>query len=516
MADERTRAGTAAAVRAPDTAWMTSVIQQIVGALPAGCSWLRPVTGDDGTVVDFEVAAATGETHDLYRLGARRVGARVGALYPSMVGGHLWQAYHRVHATGRPDRVDEFVYAENATGVAAESRYLVTVHPVLGGLLVYWERLDEQRRRQSGTERLGRLGWSEYDLVTGRSSWSPGVYRIFDRDPGLGPAGRAEQSAAMLAADRGLAEAAWQTLDSGEPSDVTVRFRIGESVKHLRILSDVARDGDGNPVKIYAVVQDVTARVGSHDAITKLREALHTREMTALAEHRLAGQLQRLIQPVPPGSFQLAGLEAMVGYLPAESALHVGGDWFHARTQPDGRVALAIGDVAGHGREAAGGMAHLRFALIAWLSIGISDPGVLLAHLNRLCAQLDLTATAIVAVYDPATRTITWARAGHTAPLLGRAGACEEVDLPGGILLGADSTAAYPVAVRHLEPDDLVVLYTDGLIERRDAGSDDLLDAVKLSVARVSGRPGALDRLRPALQTASSDDDTCTLTVRVR
>jgi PAS domain-containing protein len=515
MADERARAGTAVA-GPPDTAWITSVIQQIVGALPAGCSWVRPVLDADGVVVDFEVAAATAETHDLYRLGPRRVGGRLSALYPSMVGGPLWQAYHRVLETGRSERMDEFVYVERAAGVAAESRYVVTIHPVLGGLLVFWERLDEQQRRQDGTERLGRLGWSEYDLISGRSSWSPGVYRIFDRDPALGPMTRAEQNAAMLSDDRGVAEAAWQTLDTGASSDVTVRFRIGDGIKHLRILSDVARDGAGHPVKIYAVVQDVTSRVGSRDAITKLREALHTREMTALAEHRLAAQLHHLIQPVPPGPFALAGLEAMVGYQPAESALHVGGDWFHAQTQPDGRVALAIGDVAGHGREAAGGMAHLRFALVAWLSIGIDDPSTLLRHMNRLCVQLDLTATAIVALYDPASRTLTWARAGHMAPLLGRAGGCAELELPGGVMLGAESGAAYPALVRTLRPGDVVVMYTDGLTERRNADSDDVLDSIKRTVAAVSTGPSALERLRPVLQVASPDDDTCTLAVRVR
>ena len=93
----------------------------------------------------------------------------------------------------------------------------------------------------------------------------------------------------------------------------------------------------------------------------------------------------------------------MVGYLPAESAVRVGGDWYHAQELPDGRAVLAVGDVAGHGMGAASGMAHLRFALIAWLSIGIDDPSVLLGHLNRLCLQLRITGTAVIGVYDPAT-----------------------------------------------------------------------------------------------------------------
>ena len=129
--------------------------------------------------------------------------------------------------------------------------------------------------------------------------------------------------------------------------------------------------------------------------------------MTALAEHRLAAQLQNMIQPVPREPFPLAGLQAVVSYLPAESAVQVGGDWYHAQTLPDGQVALAVGDVAGHGLEAANGMAHLRFSLVAWLSIGIRDPGTLLGHMNRLCLQLGITGTAAIAVYDPARGTLS-------------------------------------------------------------------------------------------------------------
>lgn len=493
------------------------LVQEILSAIPAGCTWLLPVTGEAGAVVDYTVAATSDQVRDIHGRGAGRVGARLSELYPSMVGGPLWALYERVLRTGTPGRMEDFEYEQKNAGVVAHSRFFITVHRALGGLLVWWQRSDEHELRLENTELLGSLGWAEYDVVSGRSDWSPGMYRIFERDPALGPMSRAEQSAARLAEDRGMAEAAWQTLDSGGRSDVTVRFRIGAGVKHLRILSDAARDAAGAPVKIYAVVQDVTARENSRTELQQLGDRLRSREMTALAEHRLAAQLQNMIQPVPREPIALHGLEAMVGYLPAESAVRVGGDWYHAETLPDGEVLLAIGDVAGHGLQAASGMAHLRFALVAWLSIGIRDPGVLLGHLNRLSLQLRLTGTAVVARFDPATRRLSWARAGHLPPLLSRSGTGAELPRPPGLLLGADGGAAYPVVTADLRPDDVVLFYTDGLIERRHTGTAERLEWVKENLTAAAAEPAGwvLTRLRGLLQSTNPDDDTCLLAVRV-
>jgi serine phosphatase RsbU (regulator of sigma subunit) len=493
------------------------VVRVLLAAIPAGCTWLLPIAGDDGTVTDFRVAATSEQIHDIYGRGTQRLGGRLRELYPSMVDGPLWMLYLKVLRTGAPATMDEFQYEESRPGVVAESRFEVSVQRVLGGLLVWWQRVDEHRRRLESTELLGSLGWAEYDLATGHSDWSPGMYRIFQRDPADGPLPRADQAAAILAEDRGVAEAAWQTLDVGAASDVTVRFRIDDAVKHLRILSDLARDADGQPVKIYAVVQDVTARVASRTEIERLSDQLRVGELTALAEHRLARQLQQMIQPVPAGSFELDGLEAMVSYLPAESALQVGGDWYHAQTLPDGRVVLAVGDVAGHGLEAANGMAHLRFALVAWLAVGIRDPGLLLRHLNRLCAELGITGTAVIGVYDPRTRLLPWARAGHMAPMLSRDGRDIDLEQPPGLLLGADTEVDFPVANARLQPGDLVLFYTDGLVERRGNVVRRATE-VRDHLRAVSAEPGLdpLPRLRRLLHAPSPDDDTCTLAVRVR
>jgi serine phosphatase RsbU (regulator of sigma subunit) len=494
------------------------VVRELLAAIPAGCTWLLPIAGDDGTVIDFRVAATSDRIHDIYGRGTRRLGGRLRELYPSMVDGPLWVLYLEVMRTGVPATMDEFQYEESRLpGVVAESRFEVSVQRVLGGLLVWWERVDEHRRRLESTELLGSLGWAEYDLATGHSEWSPGMYRIFQRDPADGPLARADQAAAVLPEDRGISEAAWQTLDAGAASDVTVRFRIGGVVKHLRVLSDLARDVGGRPVKIYAVVQDVTARVASRTEIERLSDQVRVRELTAVAEHRLALQLQQVIQPVPAGSFELDGLEARVSYLPAESAVQVGGDWYFAQTLPDGRVALAVGDVAGHGLDAASGMAHLRFALVAWLSVGIRDPGLLLCHLNRLCAQLGITGTAVIGVYDPRSRLLPWARAGHMAPLLARDGRSIDLEQPPGLLLGAETGTDFPVAHTRLHPGDLVLFYTDGLVERRGNVARRAAE-VRDHLRTVSAEPGPdpLAQIHRLLHAPSPDDDTCTLAVRVR
>jgi serine phosphatase RsbU (regulator of sigma subunit) len=493
---------------------VAALVQRVLSVIPSGCTWLIPIQDPHGETIDFRIAAAGSGGRDIYGRGATRVDARLSEIYPSMVAGPLWRMYLDVLASGESARLGEFQYSERQPGIVADSNFDVAAYPLLGGLLVWWQRLDEDRLRLDRTELLGRLGWAEYDLASGVSDWSPGMYRIFGRDPAEGPMTRAEQTAALLPDDRGVSETAWQTMDSGAASDVTVRFQFGTSVKYLRILSDLARDADGNPLKIYAVVQDITAREDSRTEIERLSDQLRRREITSLAEHRLAGQLQNMIQPIPTDPFALAGLEAVVTYLPAESAVQVGGDWYHAQDLPDGRVVLAIGDVAGHGLEAASGMAHLRYGLLAWLSIGIRDPAMLVEHLNRLCTQLKITGTAVVAVYDPSTRSLCWARAGHPAPLLARAGAAGPLPTPPGLLLGARPDAVYPSSSEQLAADDLVLFYTDGLVERRAINPAGRLGQVKQALVEVTGQ-ASVARLREQLSYPSPYDDTCTLAVRV-
>src|SRR5689334_15421619 len=126
------------------------VVRELLAAVPAGCTWLLPITGDDGRTVDFRVAATSDQVRDIYGRGSQRVDARLRELYPSLADGPLWRLYLQVIATGEPGGMDEFHYDG--------SRFEISVHRVLGGLLVWWTRVDEHRRRMESIELLGSLG----------------------------------------------------------------------------------------------------------------------------------------------------------------------------------------------------------------------------------------------------------------------------------------------------------------------------------------------------------------------
>src|SRR5437588_389308 len=124
-------AGDAGPPATPDDR-VVGVVREILRVMPAGCTWLLPIRGADGRVADFHVAATSGYGPDLYSRGTDRVDERLSGLYPSMVGGPLWEAYREVLATGTPVRVPAFEYHDESAGIVAESVFDVTVHRVLG------------------------------------------------------------------------------------------------------------------------------------------------------------------------------------------------------------------------------------------------------------------------------------------------------------------------------------------------------------------------------------------------
>jgi serine phosphatase RsbU (regulator of sigma subunit) len=244
--------------------------------------------------------------------------------------------------------------------------------------------------------------------------------------------------------------------------------------------------------------------------------AAEARLAAELAEERhVALELQRAILPLHDEAFDLPGLRTMVRYLPASPAGRVGGDWYITADMPGGHVLIAIGDVAGHGLAAAAGMARLRGAL-AGLAITGSPPEQLVGWLNDLVRHVapEHTASVIAGYFDPPSRTLTWAQAGHPPPVLVRDSWARPLQPPAGILLGAGHEE-YAAATLALVPGDLLLLYSDGLIERRDRSVDVGMATLTAAVRGIADPEQAIEAALRAFGSTDLEDDTCLVALHV-
>ncbi|MFF3504518.1 SpoIIE family protein phosphatase [Streptomyces sp. NPDC003247] len=204
-------------------------------------------------------------------------------------------------------------------------------------------------------------------------------------------------------------------------------------------------------------------------------------------EAALARGLQRAL--LPRRLSRHARVETAGHYLPGTEGMEVGGDWYDVVEAGDG-LALVIGDVQGHGVQAAATMGQLRSAVRAF-ALGDRPPGEVMAGTNHLLIDLDpgLFASCCYVRLDPATGVARAVDAGHLPPLLRHPdGRTEEVDLPGGVVLGVDARARYPVAELRLEPGSILALYTDGLVERPGHDIDEGITALRTALA-TAGAP---------------------------
>ena len=504
----------------PRPADWTADTQAVLDIMPGAVCLSVPVRDVAGRIVDYEVAAASRGAVDVNgRRGREMVGLRVLEAYPSLADTDLPAELAQVLATGRGREVGPFAYRDDRGGVEAAAVFTVRLHRLGAGVLVSWVRHDEERRyaaRLALTERLGNLGWAEWDLTTDTVNWSDQLMAIFGREVADGPA-RLEDFPRLIVSDdlAGFERAVAALLDGQAPMDVTFRVRARGGVRHLRAVCEAAYDVKGRPVRAFGIVQDVTAEEAARRTRRRLvgvERELTERQRVLQTEHRLVAHLRQIILPLPDRPIDRPGLQVAVRYRPAEEEALLGGDWYDLVALPSGGTLLAVGDVAGHGLTAAGTMARLRHALAA-LAVTTNDPAELLGYLNRLVYDdpAEPTATVVVARYDPPTRTLTWAQGGHPPPILVAPGIGRALARPHGTLVGARRDTVYVNAEVRLPPHATVLLYTDGLIERRGMDGD-WVKPVLAALAGAEREPVAdlLDRLRPA----NLDDDTCVLGLR--
>ena len=299
--------------------------------------------------------------------------------------------------------------------------------------------------------------------------------------------------------------------------------------RHWRAENIPVLDDEGRLRFILHRTEEVTDVVREHAARTEAESDLVVRARQLEEANRLlrdardrerhvALALQRSMLPVPPAD--LPGVAIAARYRPAEDALFVGGDFYDVVPLSEDSVALAVGDVVGKGLAAAAVMGQLRSALSA-ATHGADGPPEALDTLDRYARTIEGTlGTTVVQVrFDRSRGTVRWARAGHVPPLLvtpeGEARFLTEAGSPP---LGVgDPDTPHAKAEAPFPAGTTLVLYTDGLVERRgrsiSVGLDALVDAVRrfrhLDVEPLAD--AVLDALR---EDGPAPDDTALLVAR--
>ncbi|WP_078888293.1 SpoIIE family protein phosphatase [Streptomyces sclerotialus] len=226
---------------------------------------------------------------------------------------------------------------------------------------------------------------------------------------------------------------------------------------------------------------------------------------------QIAERLQRSLLPVLP---DIPHLRMAARYAPSSTTAQIGGDWYDSFVVPNGRTAVVIGDVAGHDLEAAVAMSQLR-SMLRGIAIDCQEPPeeVLrrLDMANHTLSQ-EATATCIYAIVT-GPRTGPWelkhSSAGHLPPLLTtREGETRYLEGGAGLLLGMEPDMPRPGATNSLPAHSTLLLYTDGLIERRDESLDHAMDRLRRHTAELADEPLDVfcDELLIGLSADSADD----------
>jgi anti-sigma regulatory factor (Ser/Thr protein kinase) len=315
-----------------------------------------------------------------------------------------------------------------------------------------------------------------------------------------------EISAEATGANALRVEAGTPKGDLGKPTTLVAALASGQLYAgKLTCSLDTERE---EPVAEFA---QIIAILGQLISVSVVAHSLSARE------HRIADRLARALLPHELPS--APGFELSAAYRPASDEAEVGGDWYDAFFLPDGRLAISIGDVAGHGLDAAVVMGELRQTARA-AAIGAERPAEVLEQINAAFRMLGGPVgmvTAIFATYDPRTNDLIFASAGHPPPVLAlEDGTTWQLPI-GGLPLGcADAVDSRDWSFT-LPEGSTLYFYTDGLIENdRDLerGERELLGAIRTLVA--SGERTAEELVESIFAGTTNRDDAAALTLTSR
>ncbi|MGW5330014.1 ATP-binding SpoIIE family protein phosphatase [Streptomyces sp. NPDC004014] len=304
-------------------------------------------------------------------------------------------------------------------------------------------------------------------------------------------------------AELGLLPLLDQVLRSGRPR--TLKSRKALDGRSYTFTCTPVTEGGDRDAGVLVFATDVTDHA---EAAERLRASERRQRETAVT-------LQRSL--LPQELEQPDDLRIAATYQPGGTEAAVGGDWYDVITLGGGRTALVIGDVMGRGVRAAAVMGQLRTAVRAYARLDL-PPHEVLQLLDGLAAEIDANqiATCAYAVHDPNEGRLVYASAGHL-PILVRDenGTVLRADEPTGPPLGTGGWVHASGSIP-LGPGSTAVLYTDGLVERRDEDLDEGIASLERALSGATGTPQVVcDRLvRSAGVTADHDDDVAVLVLQ--
>lgn len=365
-------------------------------------------------------------------------------------------------------------------------------------LLAVVRDVTERREAEAVQERLAAIVEASVDAIVGFdldgviTSWNPAAWRLF----GYLPADMVGRHVSVLVPpeSRGAQERIFaRALREGVVRDwKTEAVRHDGSLVPVSLALSLLLDPAGAPTGVAGVIRDQSER-----------QRYET-------ERDIAETLQRILLPEESPDFP--GLAVATRYFPGGAGLQVGGDWYDVFALPGRRLGVAVGDVVGRGVGAAAVMGQLRVALRAY-ALEFSSPATVLACLGRLAQSLDDSqmATVLYGVVDPDDASIVLASAGHPPPLMVRAnGDVGFLDVDGAPPLGVLESPPTQV-VERLEPGCLLLLYTDGLIERRGASIEDGMATVARAAAGAADVEMLCERVSEAMSAEGCSDDVALL-----
>ncbi|MGV9411658.1 SpoIIE family protein phosphatase [Nocardia sp. NPDC003693] len=484
---------------------------------------LLPQRDRDGALADFRIhhvnscfADPAGRPRGLIN------GALLLETYPMVAyEGRLFERLEHVLVTGESFRADRVLLTELVDQVPLTVAAALSIGRYDDAVLMVW-RLEDDAARLAAllqhAQRLGRVGGFEENAASGEITWSAELFALYGVPAGADPVPLAQLPGHVHEADSEAVRRFLRTLlHYRRPASGAFRLIRPDSVtRHVRIIAEPVHDEAGHLLAVRGAYQDISAQHWTEIALSATRDRLTHTEEHAAAQSSLARQLQQAIMPDAQPSTDAFGLRIAVRYQPTEQEHLVGGDWYDTMVLPSKNILVSVGDITGHGITAATGMVVLRNALRGLAATG-AGPGQMLTWLNLVAHHLTdhILATAVCGLYDPQTRVLRWARAGHLPPVLIRRGRAVNLPELRGMILGALAETSYEEGEVRLEPGDTLLLYTDGLIERRAEHLDVCVDRLlRVSAEFTGGLDDLLDHLLDG-SDADTDDDTCVVGIQV-